>query len=101
MIEPVAPPVDPELFWGEDVADDWRILQETIGTEMQDGVVDAQGLEGALPAPRAFLQLRRRVEDELERRRFEAHLDAERKRAEENPDELTDEPSLDYEVTTA
>jgi len=85
-IEPPAPPVNPELVWSDDVADDWKILQETMGTDVADGVVDAQGLEGALPAPRAFLQLKRRVEDELERRRFEAFLDAEKKKV-ENADE--------------
>jgi Ca2+-binding EF-hand superfamily protein len=97
--DPVAPS-DPDLFWADDVADDWKILQEMIGTEMQDGVVDAQSLEAALPAPRAFLQLKRRVEEELERRRFEAHLDAERRRGEEYPDDLHEEPSIHYEVTT-
>jgi Ca2+-binding EF-hand superfamily protein len=97
---------DPNLFWADDVADDWKIFQETIGTEMQDGVVDGQSLEAALPAPRAFLQLKRRVEDELERRRFEAHLDEERRRGEQNPDELVEEPSMgmlsavDFAVTS-
>jgi len=93
--DPEPEPLDPEQFWGDDVADDWKILQEMIGTEMQDGCVDAQSLEAALPAPRAFLQLKRRVEDELERRRFEAYLDAEKRKA-ENPDDPNAmcEPSL-------
>lgn len=100
---PPPPPPDPDLTWSDDVADDWKILQEIIGTEMQDGVVDNQSLEGALPAPRAFLQLRRRVEDELERRRFEEHLEKERMRGETLDDDgMPDEPSMmsDYEVMT-
>jgi Ca2+-binding EF-hand superfamily protein len=98
QIEPVEP-INPDLFWSDDVADDWKILQEMIGTEMQDGVVDAQSLEAALPAPRAFLQLKRRVEDELERRRFQDFLDAEKKK-DTDPRTSSMHEELSYEVST-
>jgi len=100
-IEGLDPPVNPELVYSDDIADDWKIFQEMMGTEMKDGVVDAQSLEAALPAPRAFLQLKRRVEDELERRRFQDFLDQEKKKTDGFGDNMADLSVASYEVSTS
>lgn len=78
--EPEEEKIDPALFWNDHAADSWKVLQEMFGFELADGVVDKAGLEAVLVAPKAFLQLRGRVEDELEQRRFQEYLEGEKKK---------------------
>jgi Ca2+-binding EF-hand superfamily protein len=55
-------------WWDNELADSWQMLQDMLGVELRDGVVEKETLEQVLVMPAALLTLKARVEDELEHR---------------------------------
>jgi Ca2+-binding EF-hand superfamily protein len=55
-------------WWTVDLANCWTILQELQKAEFADGVVESASLGEFLTEPDVFMRMRRRIEDEIERR---------------------------------
>jgi Ca2+-binding EF-hand superfamily protein len=55
-------------WWTADLAGGWTTLQEIHNAELADGVVEKEVLEKVLIDPQNFSVLRRKVEEELERK---------------------------------
>jgi hypothetical protein len=56
-----------EVWWTQELSSCWSQLQKVLHADLADGVVERGSLIDLLVEPDAFLTLRRRVEDELER----------------------------------
>lgn len=59
---------DDDCWWTHELASCWTVMQELQQAEFADGVVEAESLSQMLVEPDVFMRMRRRVEDELERR---------------------------------